>query len=65
MFIDEGFATLDRERLYPVMKALESLVESDRVVGIISHVDVLHDSIRQKICIHRRKDGTSTAEIVL
>lgn len=38
MFVDEGFGSLDEESIDQAMKALLSLVDGNRLVGIISHV---------------------------
>ncbi len=37
-FLDEGFGTLDESRLEVVMNSLERLKDSERMVGLISHV---------------------------
>lgn len=37
-FLDEGFGTLDEEKLDKVMNALEKLHNPNRMVGVISHV---------------------------
>lgn len=63
MFIDEGFGSLDHDSLQLVMKALNSLLDSDRLIGIISHVDVLKSNITNQLVIHKDKSGHSHAEI--
>lgn len=64
MFVDEGFGSLDDETLQQAMKALTSLTESNRLIGIISHVDAVKRDISKKIIV--KKDGAngSTAEII-
>lgn len=37
-FLDEGFGSLDEEKLDKVMSALEKLPNKNRIVGVISHV---------------------------
>ncbi len=64
MFVDEGFGTLDDESLQQALKALQSLAESDRIVGIISHVSQLADQIDRQIVVTKTQTG-SHAEIVL
>ena len=45
IFIDEGFGNLDLDTLDVVVDALERLREGDRMVGIISHVEILAQRI--------------------
>jgi exonuclease SbcC len=63
MFVDEGFGSLDDESLQQALKALQSLAESDRIVGIISHVQQLADQIDKQIVVTKTRTG-SQAEIV-
>ncbi len=65
MFVDEGFGSLDGESLSQAMKALMSLADSDRLVGIISHVDELKQKIDKQIVVTKDKAGGSRAEIVV
>ena len=65
MFVDEGFGSLDEESLAAAMKALSSLAETDRLVGIISHVGELKQKIDKQIIITKDKSGGSKAEIVV
>ena len=65
MFVDEGFGSLDGESLTQAMKALTSLADSDRLVGIISHVDELKQKIDKQIVVTKDKTGGSRAEIVV
>ena len=55
MFVDEGFGSLDDESLEQAIRALASLSEGRRLVGIISHVDALKERIDKKIVV--TKDG--------
>lgn len=65
MFVDEGFGSLDEESLAAAMKALTSLAEGDRLVGIISHVGELKQRIDKQIIVTKDKSGGSKAEIVV
>ncbi|MBR2044234.1 MAG: SMC family ATPase [Clostridia bacterium] len=65
MFVDEGFGSLDDETLALAMKALNSLADANRLVGIISHVGELKQKIDKQIVITKDKNGGSTAEIVI
>ncbi len=65
MFVDEGFGSLDGESLSQAMRALSGLVESNRLVGIISHVDELKERIEKQIVVTKEKSGGSRVEIVV
>ncbi|OLR56716.1 hypothetical protein BHK98_11965 [Hornefia porci] len=65
MYVDEGFGTLDDEALTQALDALASLAESDRLVGIISHVEGLAERIDRQIVIHKSRQGGSSAELVV
>lgn len=65
MFVDEGFGSLDEESLNQAMKALVSLTEGNRLVGIISHVAELKTRIDRQILVTKSKSGSSRAEIVV
>ena len=45
MFIDEGFGTLDGESLDQACLVLQGLTESNRLIGLISHVPELSEKI--------------------
>ncbi|MDO4324656.1 MAG: SMC family ATPase [bacterium] len=57
MFVDEGFGSLDEQSLHLAMKALESLTEGNRMVGIISHVAELKERIEKKIVVSKKRGG--------
>ena len=65
MFVDEGFGSLDEESLDQAMKALSSLADGNRLVGIISHVVDLKNRIDKQIVVEKEKSGGSKACIVL
>lgn len=65
MFVDEGFGSLDEESLNAAMKALSSLAEGNRLVGIISHVGELKQRIDKQIVVTKDKTGGSRAEIIV
>ena len=64
MFVDEGFGSLDEESLDQAMKALSSLADGNRLVGIISHVADLKNRIDKQIVVTKEKSGGSTAQII-
>jgi exonuclease SbcC len=51
LFVDEGFGTLDPETLDLAIKALLDLQQGGRLVGIISHVPELKESIDARLAI--------------
>ena len=59
MFIDEGFGSLDSDTLELAMKAFAGLSQSNRLIGIISHVEELKKRIDRQIVITREKGGAS------
>ena len=59
MFVDEGFGVLDSESLEQAVEVLTSLSQSDRMVGIISHISELKDRIDKKIIVKRAAAGSS------
>jgi exonuclease SbcC len=60
LFIDEGFGSLDQDTLGNVMQQLDTLRSGSRVVGVISHVTEMKDSIHAGISVRRGDDRTST-----
>ncbi len=64
MFVDEGFGSLDEESLDAAMRALTSLADGERIVGIISHVSALKDRIDKQIVVTKDKCGTSRVKII-
>ena len=65
MFVDEGFGSLDEESLSQAVKALSSLADGNRLVGIISHVGELKERIESQILVTKDKSGGSRAEIIV
>ena len=53
MFVDEGFGSLDEEALSQAVRALGSLADGKRMVGIISHVSELKERIEKKIVVRK------------
>lgn len=45
LFIDEGFGTLDDSSIDDAMEVLESVRQTDGLIGIISHVKVLEETL--------------------
>ncbi len=65
LFIDEGFGTLDQETLEIAINTLEKLQsESQKTVGVISHVTALKERINVQIVLNKNPQGYSDIEIV-
>ena len=61
LFIDEGFGTLDQETLEIAMNTLEKLqTESQKTVGVISHVETLKERINVQIKLQKDAMGYSS-----
>ena len=58
LFIDEGFGTLSQDVLDKALDVLDQLSAGDRLVGIISHVDKLDESIPQKLRVTCDEKGS-------
>ena len=58
LFIDEGFGALDAESMDQAVAALLSLVQKDRMIGIISHVDELKERIESQIEVVKTSTGS-------
>ena len=64
MFVDEGFGSLSENYLTLVMDELNDTANSGhRLIGIISHVDDVKDSIDRQIKVTKSAGGISRAEI--
>ena len=58
MFIDEGFGSLDREAIQDALEILQGIRRSAGIVGIISHVETLAESIPAQLQITKGKRGS-------
>ena len=59
LFIDEGFGSLSDDVLDKAMDVFQQLSAGNRLIGIISHVDRLGESIPQKIRVKNGEKGSS------
>ncbi len=59
LFLDEGFGTLDEETLETALECLESLKNSGKFIGVISHVEALKERIPVQIKVIPGNDGSS------
>ncbi|KAA0020676.1 AAA family ATPase [Salinicola corii] len=59
LFIDEGFGSLDPQSLALAMDALDGLQAQGRRVGVISHVQEMHERIPLQIRVEPSGNGAS------
>ena len=64
MFIDEGFGTLDTETLDVAIKTLSEMAGSNRIIGIISHVNELRERVDKQIRIEKTTRGSRVIMMV-
>lgn len=65
MFVDEGFGTLDEEALAKAIDTLVELQKSGRMIGIISHVAELKDTIPATLLVKKSKEGYSHTQFMI
>jgi len=59
LFIDEGFGSLDDESLHTAVNVLYALRDTDKVIGIISHVSELRSLIDANITVKAGDQGST------
>lgn len=63
LFIDEGFGTLDGERLDRAITALERLRSAGKTIGIISHVESLRERLPVRVVVEPAGGGRSMVRV--
>lgn len=63
LFIDEGFSTLDSDTLETVLGSLENLRARGKMIGLISHVDLLKERLTTQVRVIRGSGGASRIEV--
>ncbi|MEG2418312.1 MAG: SbcC/MukB-like Walker B domain-containing protein, partial [Eubacterium sp.] len=58
IFIDEGFATLDKDALDKAMNCLARIRTTGRTVGIISHVEELKERVDAQVIVEKTEAGS-------
>ena len=61
MFIDEGFGTLDGDSLDDALDMLRSVRQTRTLVGVISHVEALRESIAAVVEVSKSTSGSRIA----
>jgi exonuclease SbcC len=64
LFIDEGFGMLDADTLDVAISALENLQANGKIIGIISHVEVLKERIGTQIQVVKQQGGYSNIRVL-
>ena len=64
LFIDEGFGSLDPQSLALAMEALDGLQAQGRRVGVISHIQEMHERIPVQIQVNPLGNGASRLTLV-
>jgi exonuclease SbcC len=64
LFIDEGFGTLDSDSLQDVLDMLKQIQNRGLMVGIISHVKELTQSLPVNLLVSKKQDGISSLEVL-
>lgn len=61
MFIDEGFGSLDEHARNTAIRILKDLAGGQRLIGIISHVAELKESIEDRLVVTKNYEGSFAA----
>lgn len=62
LFLDEGFGTLDPQALDMVATALENLRTTGRMIGVITHVESLSQSLPARLIVGKNTQGSSVSK---
>lgn len=63
-FLDEGFGSLDEEKLDKVMNALEKLHDRNRMAGVISHVREMRERLSRYLEVVAAGEDGSGSEVL-
>lgn len=64
LFVDEGFGSLDSGTLEVAYKTLSKLATGNKLIGIISHVESMHEKVEKQIKVTKDKVKGSSAVII-
>ncbi|MEA2099645.1 MAG: AAA family ATPase [Campylobacterota bacterium] len=63
LFLDEGFGTLDSKTLNDALSTLSKLQDSGKMIGIISHVEALKNTIGLQVEVKKTSGGVGSISI--
>lgn len=65
-FVDEGFGCLSGENISKVLEGLtkNKHINSNRLIGIISHTDMVKDNIKPQIIVHALSDVSDPSRLI-
>lgn len=65
-FVDEGFGCLSGENISKVLEGLtkNKHINSNRLIGIISHTDMVKDNIKPQIVVHALSDVSDPSRLI-
>ena len=64
MFIDEGFGSLDGAKCGQAVRILQRMAGGDRLIGVISHVSELKQSIEDQLIVTKDEEGSHTRWLI-
>lgn len=64
IFIDEGFGTLDQDMLNMALNTLQSLQKEGKMIGVISHVEILKNRIATQVQVLKKGNGLSEIKVI-
>lgn len=64
LFIDEGFGSLDAASLDRALETLSTIQGQHRMIGVISHVSAMKQSVPDQLLVRKLGTGRSTLEVV-
>ena len=64
LFLDEGFGFLDQETLDIALSVLENIKDNGKIIGIVSHIEMLKERIPVQIQVKKEAAGFSSISVI-
>ena len=64
LFIDEGFGSLDERSIDDALEVLSGIQRGGGMVGVISHVALLRDSLASKLEVRKTREGSHIVQSI-